>query len=199
MLKARATAELCRDLFPDATGGFRAAEELDALPDEGPETPVEPSGPPARAITRNRGRTPASVAPSPPTGPLMTEPPGDHDGWSDMPLPIDVDEPERPDEGERPEQASERATRKLFALLRDLGVTSKPDRLDVAQALLLRPVVSFLSLTGEEVSTMLDTLATLAAAPDGMQRLDALVQQWRALSTMAADEPIPPDDEGGQS
>ena len=65
MLKARATAELCRDLFPDVIGGFSALEELDEAPADS-----TPTGPPKRTVVR-RDPTPEP----PPETPAAAEPP----------------------------------------------------------------------------------------------------------------------------
>jgi hypothetical protein len=66
MLVARATSELCRDVFADVIGGFVAVEDMDVLPDgaalESVEV-VDAPPPPTRTVGRGRRSAPASVAP----------------------------------------------------------------------------------------------------------------------------------------
>jgi hypothetical protein len=94
MLKARASAELCRDLFADVVGGYATVEELGGpatdygVDDAGEHTTVtvvEPE-PPVRRKTSVRGRKQSprelpAVEPPPPVQPGPVEPPlpGDPD------------------------------------------------------------------------------------------------------------------------
>jgi hypothetical protein len=216
MLKARCTSELCRDVFPDVTGGFAAVEELDVMPDDGSmravEAPEESTGtvsrgrrrapresaeehtpapspdsadsgqvmPPNPAPSRSRVPTSASASRDVPNG----EPPGEHDGWADVPLPgVGVAE----EEGATDEQG-----RYVFRLLGLLGVTARPERLDVARAVLLRRVESFGELSKSDAHKLIEALTLLAATEEerpgeGRAQLDAIVRHW------AATEPMPPE------
>ena len=86
MLQARATAELCRLVFPDVTHGFRAVEEIDDGYEDGPEAPPQPVAPGTRvARKRAPARKALAAAPAPreerpeaPSGPPL---PGE-DGYT---------------------------------------------------------------------------------------------------------------------
>lgn len=62
MLQARATAELCRLVFPDVTHGFRAVEELDDTLEDG--TPTTPPGPGTK-VSRARKTATKKSTPAP--------------------------------------------------------------------------------------------------------------------------------------
>lgn len=215
MLKARCTSELCRDVFPDVTGGFAAVEELDVMPDDGSTRAVEAPGESTGTVRRGRPRAPREPAeegaPSPPAdgadsgqvtpvpapsrsrvptsasasrGMPAPEPPGEHDGWADVPLPgVGVAEEEA---------ATDEQGRFVFRLLGELGVTARPERLDVARAVLLRRVESFGELTKSDAHKLIEALTLLVATEEerpgeGKAQLAAIVRHW------AATEPMPPE------
>jgi len=90
MLKARATAELCRDLFSDVLHGFRAVEEI---ADEAPlrDAVAEIEGPPADTSTtvqrRPRKTTPAKALEGPRTAQTPTPAPTPAEGPERSPAP----------------------------------------------------------------------------------------------------------------
>jgi hypothetical protein len=64
MLQARATAELCRLVFPDVTHGFRAVEEIDDQYEEGPpDAPASTSTSTVRRTTKKAAAKKAAPAP----------------------------------------------------------------------------------------------------------------------------------------
>lgn len=147
MLKARCTADLARDLFPDCTGGILTVEELQdmASEDDGHQhtirvRPVIPAAqPPALDMTP----PPADAQPEPEPAPQA--PPG-------------------------PSQlASEPQRRLLFALARDLGLDERADRLNVASGVLGRDVDSFTSLTAREATQLIDHWQAVLSAPFGQE------------------------------
>lgn len=215
MLKARATAELCRDHFADAIGGYVAVEEYDVMPDA--VSAAEPVAELSAPVSRKRARQAVSAAPVPvqrddavedviavqperaiedhelPTERsvsathiehnnedvrtvLTAE--QDHGDWVDVPLPFGA----ASDPDETGEVASQEQAAKVFVLLRQFSVDgTREERLGIARALLQRDVQSFADLTRREASSLIDTLSLCAAAEDGADKLDALVQQGEAL------------------
>lgn len=69
MLKARATAELVGDLFPEVLGGLAATEESDSAT-------VEEEAPRTRVTRGRRPKTSAGALPTPPGGAASTPAPG---------------------------------------------------------------------------------------------------------------------------
>ena len=254
MLQARASAELCRLLFPDVIHGFRAIEEFDDLDEVAPPRPDTAT--PTTKVTRRSGKRaavkslPAPVAerPEPVAGPPLpgepgynetsvgdsphtrgssdTEPgdrpapgesptdaqtttTGDHsppvvgteetaagNGVGEAPDPAAVSEDETPggesqgghgeseeppdlggtggSEDRGPRMASGGQTRMLFALLKDLGITARVDRLDVARAICGRPFESYQELTHVHATMMLDTLGRVKSR----EELDVLLAEF---------------------
>jgi hypothetical protein len=115
MLKARATSELCRDLFADVVGGFATVEDYDEIPAGAvPETVEDVQAPEKPTRTVGRGRRPqAPTAPpavpsdvipgdrlSPGSGPPVSPAtPNPGDGMS-TPPPGPVPPPPSPVKGE---------------------------------------------------------------------------------------------------
>lgn len=159
MLVARASAEVARWIASDAMLGLPLlAEEVE----DGDEIPVQVGGlaadgaastsPPAEEPTAKRTTTakrktatpkralPAASAPPPPVAP-----------------PAPVPEEERPEPGKpsKPQLAA------MHAGLRDAGVVGRERGLALVSVLVNRQVDSTANLTAEEVSRVLDALATL--------------------------------------
>lgn len=136
MLKARASAELIRDLFPDVIGGFAAAEEL---------TDTEPSAP---VVTRAKRATPVRAAPAElDTAPPAWDPPGD-------------DEPESDDSGwhepDEPDPITEKQLALVHILSADLGLDDRDERLRAASSELNRGLDSFSNMTKREAGQLID-------------------------------------------
>jgi hypothetical protein len=138
MLTARATAELCRILFPDVVAGIQPLEELE----DG--YPLEPRPEPAAPVRRSRRQpalpsnegAPVGPAPGPAEAPAPALPPLPGEPGYDPPeataaiitLPLEPTAPELqgaqgdpgPDVGDEPPATDEElARRKLMALARD--------------------------------------------------------------------------------
>jgi hypothetical protein len=205
MLKARATGELCGDLFPDVVGGFATVEEFDVVLDGGdsPELAVAAPEKPTRTVTRKQAVKPAPAhtepPPAEPAAQAMPDPQPDPD-----PAPPPVPEAAPPPrdvhtgaEGAQPpsadtalDTATNEQGRKVFALLGDIwkseGLKSSPPRpwrLTVCEALLGHRLDTFTDLTRYEASQLIDTLGTLAEGPEAKPRLNALVEHYLAAAT----------------
>jgi hypothetical protein len=145
MLRARASAALCRSMFPDVIGGMAAAEELEGLPDDS-QPPVVADEKPA---SRRRSRPP--VTPTPPPDP-QPEPPAVAD--------------------EAPVSDAQR--RHLFALMRDAEIPEDRDlRLTYLGHVIGRTIKSTGELTSREASLAIDELRETLALPP-QERLERL-------------------------
>lgn len=198
MLKARATAELCRDLFADVLGGFEAVEEMD----DG-EAPPEP-----RRRVR-RGRTSGDpTGPRSPEVPVVEAPtPRALRSVEDVPLPgeeppgapttttADVDEalararanaeaglgavrdvPAQVDQPDEVDPYTPEQRRAMHAAFNDLGITDRQHRLDVTSAMLGHDVKSANELSRDEVSQLLDMLRLALDSPEPRAMIDDLVR-----------------------
>ena len=67
----------------------------------------------------------------------------------------------------------------MFALLRELdyGEVSRQERLNVAAALLQRPLSTFKELSRSDASRLIDTLTLLSQTTDGHAQLAAIVRK----------------------
>jgi len=150
MLRARASAALCRAMFADVTLGIPAAEELDdAVTDNGPP-PAAAEPPPQAASTRRRKR-PASATPATPAAPPLPPTPP-------------VDEQPEPAAVEPPSTDAQR--RRIFALMRDVDMPAdRAARLAYTARVVGREIESSNALTFREAGLVLDDLAEVAELP----------------------------------
>ena len=179
MLTARATSQLCRDIFPDVLAGLgHSLEELtdgdfDDAPPPAPEASSAPPAPAARKTAKATRRV--ARAEQKPEEPLPEPPQGDA-----PPLPGDSDEeivdafiveeePEAPpipeedlaDDGfVEPDTHDEDGPKftgpQVIAIrLADLGVKDRETKLRIVEHLIGRPVASTKELENEEITTVL--------------------------------------------
>jgi hypothetical protein len=147
MLLARATAELCRAVFPDVLAGISyTVEELedDPIPADGaapPATAAAPAKAPARKARASRAATRTTPPPAP-AGEVTVE---DDPLLNDAPL-GDVD---------GPRMSAPQLVAMRFA---DAGVTDRDERLEVTSRIVNRPVASSKELTNAEVTLVLEVL-----------------------------------------
>lgn len=217
MLLARATAELCRAVFPDVIGGMAyVVEELEDMP-----AAENGAAPPPKTV--RRARRPSPDAPS--TGPVSTSPPPSPlppVGGEAPPLPDDepptplrgqnstetgqTDEagpsPTGPPAGphEPAEELSEAQRGQLFRLFTELDImTPRAERLRVAAALVGRQIGSLNQLTRAEASALIDTLIRCAENPDMLEPLvtDAEERMSNAIPLWEEPDNDPDDHSNG--
>lgn len=170
MLIARATAELCRMVFPDVIGGLAYTSE--ELTDGGVVDAelVEPTTTPARRTARRRN------TPTPPTAVSVAAEPAQPAPAVDEP-PLDDPEPAQAvDEAPAEPPATRAQLTKLHALFGDVGWTDRDDRLRAAAAIVARPLGSSSDLTKAEAHLLIDTLEQVAARPDPATALTDLLE-----------------------
>jgi len=171
MLQARATGELCDLLFPDASGGLatyeQAMDETDAAaaasnghanPPRATaqrRTPVRATAPPAQQAADEPADTAAPVLP-----PLPGEP-GYDDPTTPPPMPAGITKAQ----GD-----------KMFAVLNQLGVTDRNQRLDLCSRIVNRTVATAKDLTKDEASALIDTLETATRQDDPRAWLDEVIR-----------------------
>lgn len=194
MLKHRATAELCRDLFADVLAGLAAVEEV-AETEVSQDGPAEPA-PPRERVRRKKaapavepapGSSPAGVAPTPDpmdeAAALVTSELGGHPPETpvaEIPGPITVEPP------------TEAQMRMMHALFGDLGVSERTDRLDLSSAFVRRDLKTANDLSKAEATVLIDGLTMAKDDPDPRAFLDTVLRDWG----LVVNEPLPwPDAE----
>jgi hypothetical protein len=197
MLRARASAALARAMFPDVTLGIPAAEELDdELVNGAPGVPASPppdDAPAAPAPTRTRRRRSSSSS-TPERPPVPPTPPPDQQPEPEVP-------PEPP--------ATDAAKRKIFALMRDVGIPAgdRDRRLAYTRRVIERDLASSAELTIGEADRVIDDLERILALPPdqrgaaiagaGEQELATLAELEAMTDAEAAERPPTPDQEPG--
>lgn len=200
MLLARATAELCRAMFPDVLGGMAyTPEEADDMT-EATVAPLE-APTPTRTVRRTRK---AATPKTPPPADVQTEAPplpaGEpremtdsatvamgHDGRRPSP----PDTPPAMPGGDRLISPDQRAA--LHARLREWGrLEPRSLKLRTLSGLAGRELVSTAQLTPDEITGILDTLAYLGNTSEPEQELSNLVTLGWANIERARDHTQPP-------
>jgi hypothetical protein len=186
MLKARATAELARDLFADVIRGLSATEELDAIVDVETGEVVDADPAQAKTTTTRRRRSRAASAPVTPVEPEPDPEPAEGQDAADTPAevidqlerekaeesgpePTPEPEPDTPSPGPgEPAPAdpiTEAQMRKMFALFGEKGVTDRDERHAYTESVIGRSIGSSRDLTSLEASRMIEALDALEARP----------------------------------
>lgn len=180
MLKARATSELCNDIFSDVVGGFETVEEL--------EDQDRPKVKTAR-ISR--------LAPIPPT-----EPDGEGDAPDSGPdaetgsAPVEVDAGPTPvgpsqerygeAEPDGPELLTSAQLKKLATVFSHVGVTERSDRLSLSSALISREITTASELTKDEASLLIDLLE----AAERSENTGEVIDGYRGLAGLIVNVPM---------
>jgi hypothetical protein len=180
MLKARATAELCRDAFPDIIGGFAALEELD----EPARVETEPPAPPHKVRrAAPQPAEPEAESPRPddasPSTPGEVPLPGEagYDEIGEL-VPGNVTSPEGPepeprDTGTwamtRPQAAA------MGAAFHDLGLDDRGDALTLTGNIIGRSIDTRNDLTRADYRALMDALATIKASHDPQAMIRDLI------------------------
>jgi hypothetical protein len=184
MLTARATAELCRLVFPDVTHGLHATEEIEESDLQAAAVPVAESTTKVQRRTRKAtqdgapvpalgGLTPPAPGPGPsPLPPLPGEPGYETDDGAALPVRRDGEgdpaaalsspaaEPDDPDSPPPPPDIAG-ARRALHARFNELGYTKdeRELRLLICMAIADEEIQTSNDLTFEGIRKILDTLA----------------------------------------
>lgn len=174
MLLARASAELVRQLCPDALGGISLfAEEADDL------EPATPADAPlvkekTTATTRTRSRAPAAAA-------------------------LPASEPALPGEEEddaNEDKPTKAMTAKAMALFGTLGIVERADRLKITAMIIDREVGSWNDCNRSEASKVIETLVAIEEGRAELQVTgDDMTIIWPDLNTPAQQPLLPGEDE----
>lgn len=190
MLIARASTELCRNMFPDVIHGFRSVEEIDDM--GGQDEPVEPAAPVGR--TRVARKRTTRKEPAEPTVPAVVEsPPTSRDSAAAAPQPEDQgpplpheldppllpveDPPDAPPEDDSAYTRMRRITRDIILHFARMGLdpdTDRPQRLDLTSRIVGRPVGTTNELTSDEADYVLATIRVIRNLPDLKRVLDVV-------------------------
>lgn len=148
MLYARAAADICRQIAPDALAGLAYTVEELEITDE-PTTKIRRAAPSTRSITAQRAPAPEPT-PEPPLEPEPLVPPPDEE-LADVVL---DDEPLTPAQ-----------LVKLHATMNDAGISERAEALDYLSDVLHRSITSSKDLTKREASEVIDRLTDLLETP----------------------------------
>jgi hypothetical protein len=153
MLRARASAALARAMFADVIGGMAAVEELEGEPDNGvtPTVQLETERP-KRPATRRKRAPATEPAPAPP--PSSPSPSGGAQAPEPLPPPDTQPKPEIPDE---PAMTGAQQ-RQIFALMRDIGIDNREDRLAYTIKTIGRTIQTSNELTISEAGKVIEAL-----------------------------------------
>lgn len=154
MLLARATSLACRAVFPDVVSG------MGYTPDELSPAAHTPSE--ARVVDTTRLHPQPAPDPKPEPEPVLV---ADDDGVIIDAELVEEPEPDGLDEFERTDTdaITPAQMKKLHALLRELGVGNRDDGLEMIGNIVGREVESTKTLTKDEASMVIDTLAQMEA------------------------------------
>jgi hypothetical protein len=184
MLKAKAQAEVCRDMAPEVLIGISyTAEELESERfDHAPPAPVRPSSAPI--TVEEIFADPAAPAQAAEETPQPDA--GDDQGLEQPTTPAAPADAHQTDEAPPAEvpdvPASAAQNRKMHALFRQAGLTDRQDRLIVTGEILGYSLDTSAKLTGAEANTIIDTLEAWfdSTAPDIDSRITNILQDWAA-------------------
>lgn len=170
MLYARAAADVCRQIAPDALAGLAyTVEELEiAEPTTVKVTRGQAAGSPATVRRAASTMTTAAATIEAPAAPVADEPSFDEPVDTDtgeITAPVDQDEP-ADEEAPVVETITAPQTRMLGALMKELGITSREDALTYCIDVIRRDITSRNELTKTEASAVIDALNADKVAHD---------------------------------
>jgi hypothetical protein len=184
-LIARATGELCRNVFADVLGGMAyTSEEMADTPDSAaPDAPAAaPSSAGTTRVSRKRSEAPAAPVAEPE---LPDAAPEAQRAIQSVPEASPPMPPEHPDgegfpAGRADEPASREQARMVFALLGEIdpelnAPENRDRRLALARVIVGKPVDSFNDLTVADASALIDTLARVSDSDDSGAYLEYLL------------------------
>jgi len=165
MLLARASAELVRQMCPDALGGITVfAEEVGAEVD-GDTSEVAAAAPVEAKTTRSRARAAISAAPEAPAPPLPDEEP------APAATPAQVEAIPLPDD----DLATELQIKKLVIAMNGANIRERADRLSTIVGVIGRDVASSKECTRVEAGMVLDALEAVADGKAEVRYVDGRI------------------------